>query len=497
MNSLRAKLVLRMVLVVSLFGLAVSGVFHVVTRSLLLSDFEHELETEMTFVTGLTKVFPDGDVYVDLDSEVVTEYGLEANRLYQVWDADLAEVLDRSVWLEQTSQFVALADEGEGPTIVVSRFDTVLPDGRPARAHLKYIDAQWGWFDSEPDKDVNESVRATAVWLLVARDRSELNRSLNRLMWLTVAMAFLLPMLAAWAVRWTVKHSLKPLSAVTEEITSIRSTMPAHRLHETWPVEIRPLTQAFNALLERLNSAESRQRRFAAAAAHELRTPIAELRTVTDVALRGQAKHDRLTDALRQCNAVSHRMQETMNGLLELAKQQSHSNLTPNTSVNVTALVTELIEEQRGFMQKRSVNVEMSPLASIMIDSHEPSLRMILNTLVSNAVVHCPVGSNVLVTLANGPLRVIFDNDAPALSADDIEHLFDPFWRPATSTTPEDQCNEQPHFGLGLALAKDAAEQLGLELSAELKDARIRFEISSRILSGSVPDPITPEVDSP
>src|SRR5262249_9793902 len=128
---------------------------------------------------------------------------------------------------------------------------------------------------------------------------------------------------AAWLVAWNLERGLSPLARLGAQADAIGSESLATRFPVTGvPAELVPIGHRLNDLLARLDSAFERERRFTAAVTHELRTPIAELRSACDVALRWPEES---RASLAEAHEVSIQMGRLVEALLELRRGETGS----------------------------------------------------------------------------------------------------------------------------------------------------------------------------
>ena len=472
MRSIRFTTTWLTFLGVSLLGLALCFSTYWIARTALVRQFDHDLLLEFQNLASVARVWPDEDFYVDLDFDVATQYNSGGSRLFQVWDEDGNEVIDQSPMLEE--QDYRLSYPPEQVRDVPDYYDLILPDGRAARAVFQRINTQWGWVEKQPDLDVAEAIKSTVVQLLVVRERNSLNQSLAMLRHWTLAVALLLPMLCFVVVRTAVGHGIRPLRQLANDVSAIRHSHEKLNLPAEWPAEITPVAGTVNALLERLDDILQRERRFTADVAHELRTPLAELRTATDVALRSSGDHEnfshhpeRLLTAVRQANELSRSMADLVNSMLLLARFQSGQSQPQRAEVNLSEQINRQISAVEAKIGSRGIRLTANVPEDIRVCSDERLLAIILSNLLTNAAEYTPPDCQISLRLATvgNHIKLIISNPAPGLNDSDIEQLFQPFWRKGESRTQRD------HYGLGLAITREACLSLGVQLDARLDQA--------------------------
>ena len=233
------------------------------------------------------------------------------------------------------------------------------------------------------------------------------------------------------------RRALRSLRHAAEAAAKIDPENHGERLPvKGTPKELMPLVQAVNSALERLDAGYERQRRFIADAAHELRTPVAVLRTRLDALPDGPLKDELLGDARRVSDLAT--------WLLELERLRRAA--PPEDPVDLVALAREVAAELGPLALDRGYDlaVEADALA-VLVLGDGGALRRVLANLVSNAIAHG--GGRGLINLhvaRSGTVAV--SDQGPGVPAAEADMIFEPFHRAAASGSGA---------GLGLALARE------------------------------------------
>lgn len=259
---------------------------------------------------------------------------------------------------------------------------------------------------------------------------------------------------AGWFVAGLV---ITPLRAIADDAREVTRGNLAARIDYDGPRdEVGELSEALNAMLDELADAVERQRRFAANASHELKTPIATIQTVADVALSGEEAD--LRPALSRIREVNARNAATVSSLLQLAYVQ----VRDRTSVNLAAVCREVGAERGVPVDAAEVSVQASPAL----------VRQAVDNLVRNAVVHgAPGTARLALRLAPstpdtpgapgtpGAAEITVASGGDVLDPEEVATWTEPFAR-ARRTSGEGH-------GLGLALVTAIAKAHGgsVELS--------------------------------
>ncbi|MEU8528470.1 MULTISPECIES: sensor histidine kinase [Streptomyces] len=261
------------------------------------------------------------------------------------------------------------------------------------------------------------------------------------------AMAFLLVfgLVGGWLLAG---RMLAPLTRITAAARTAGAGSLSHRISmEGRQDEFRELADAFDTMLERLDSHVAEQQRFAANASHELRTPLAISRTLLDVA-RKDPTRDR-AELVERLHAVNTRAIDLTEALLLLSRGD-RGNFA-RESVDLSLVAEEAAETLLPLAEQRGITLDVTGGAARTSGSAELLLRMVTN-LVQNAVVHnVPAGQGGTVTVhteaygATSVLRV--ENTGPRLPPELVPTLTEPFRRGAERVRTDE------HAGVGLGLA--------------------------------------------
>ena len=218
------------------------------------------------------------------------------------------------------------------------------------------------------------------------------------------------------------------------------------------PDEVRPLISSINDLIRRLAGALDAQNRFIADAAHQLRTPLAGMKTQIDYALRETNPESRL-HAIQQAHASADRLIHLVNQLLSLAHgEPAAERLLKMTPTDVTALLSEVTTHWVPAAMRKRIDLGFESdggSATIVCDSAR--LKELVNNLIDNALRYTQEGGHVTVRInasTQPPVLSIID-DGPGIRTADMERVFERFYRVLGTG--------QEGSGLGLAIVKDIA----------------------------------------
>lgn len=289
----------------------------------------------------------------------------------------------------------------------------------------------------------------------ITRDHRLLS-ALRHAIWMTFGLLTVLLVLAGYAVSL---HSLAPLKRI---VNAARAVTPAHLAGRIptdppWPRELAELVEVFNAMLTRLEEAFARLSRFSADLAHELRTPVSNMSSATEVCLLrerdGQDYRAVLESNLEECR----RLATLIDNLLFMARAEHAEAAAHVETFDGAEACTWIAAQQAPAAAARGVMVEISGDASVTAD---PVLfRQAVTNLVANAIVHAGTAGTVGIELGadrtGSTVRVV--DHGIGIDAMHLPHLFDRFYR----VDPARSHNRGQGTGLGLAIVKTIADLHG------------------------------------
>ena len=454
MKSLRAQLTLRLLVGGALLLGSAGTALHWQMRHALTAEFDATLRATAQALASLTEQ-RHGEATLGFAGENMPQFErANGSDVFLVRTADGREI-ERS-----TSLGAATLPLRAGSPEVPDFFDTALPDGRAIRcAGLRFTPQ-----DEEEDEKKNQRAPGIEAVLVVGRDRATLDHTLGALrtsLWLVGAMALAgLPGLVGWGVR----GGLAPLARLGESVAAVDAASLATRFPAgPLPTELQPIATRLNELLARLESAFARERRFTATAAHELRTPLAELRALAEVNLTTPATETERAESWRDALATTLRMESLALRLLELARAEDPARALHREPVALAAACAAAWQPWAARAAERGIALNTTLPPELTADTDPALLGVILGNLCANAAEHAPAGTplRITATRTTDAATLHFHNRAGDLTAADVPHLFERFWRKDTART------EARHHGLGLALAGEFAALLGGSLTAQ------------------------------
>ncbi|MEI8206259.1 MAG: ATP-binding protein [Kiritimatiellales bacterium] len=456
-KSIRGKLTISLILSTGLLMLGGFSTLSILIEHALLTQFDQTLLTKTKLLTLFPEVERDG-ISLEFTERLLPEFERpELGEYYQIWLRD-GTILSKSRSLGDASL------RPQYGTVDHPVFRNIqLPNGHPGRA------VGIGFLPTGEKVDaalIEQGENPFAMVLVFARDRTSLNRLLAEVHFGIIVTGGLLLILTGWMVNRALRKGLAPIDRLTQEVEALEATSltTAQITSDHLPIELIPIATELTSLIGRLNEAFQRERRLTSDIAHEINTPLSELRTASEVALKWPDDLDATQNLAQQTlDSVTH-MQNITCELLELARQQNavETDLNP---VNLSALWQEIRDLYTAKAHERKIVLVGPNPAEVIVKSHPVLLKMVLGNLLENAIEYSPDGATIRCNLSveqNGSWQFAIENPNTVLNEADLKHLFEPLWRHDSSRTVS------KHSGLGLALVKAIATRLEMNIYADL-----------------------------
>jgi two-component system sensor histidine kinase QseC len=312
---------------------------------------------------------------------------------------------------------------------------------------------------------------ASSCTLGLAVERSHTDNFLDSIDAILVGSIVFVMMVVGILTPLLVTGGLRPLAQLADAMHEIGPKMPGQRLSAVIAHELKPLIARFNEVLSRMEDGLIRERQFASGVAHELRTPLAELRTLIEVELRYPSPSERGPRALlEEIGDIGHEMEHTVGALLLLTRIEGGIEQVQLQLVDVTALTLKLVERYTNVVESRKLELDLTGMVMISWFAENALLDVLIGNLLNNALAYAPVGS--LVSIHCSASSWLIENLAPDVAPDDLALMRQRFWRKGQDSSV--------HTGLGLSLAAAAARVQDLELTLSLHSNHLRATVSPR-----------------
>jgi signal transduction histidine kinase len=313
-------------------------------------------------------------------------------------------------------------------------------------------------------------IPAAKLTAVVAASTAEVEKQLSFLGAL-LAMTAMGTMAVSGAVAWlVVSRGLRPFAAVARQIAVMDETGLKQRLASRGvPREIEPVVNQLNGLLGRLDQAFDRERALTADVAHELRTPVAEIRTIAEITLSRLRAPEEYRQALGESLEAVRTLQGLIEKLLILARLEAGQMQPELQLLALKPLLAQHWAQLRAAADRRGVKLEDGCDPDALVSADAKLLDVILSNVLSNAATYVPDGGSI--TVESEPVgrrfRLSIRNTGCDLSEDQVAHVFDRFWR-ADAARSRSGLN----CGLGLTLVRRAIEAMGGRAEARVSQER-------------------------
>jgi two-component system, OmpR family, sensor kinase len=295
--------------------------------------------------------------------------------------------------------------------------------------------------------------------LVVGASLEERKEALTRLATL-LAVGGPLALALVTGVGWLVMGAaFRPIETMRREAAAISASEPGRRLAiPRTGDEVARLAETLNGMLERLQQALERERRFVTDASHELRTPLANLRVELELALRRSRTSDELEAALRSAAEEAERLSRLAEDLLVLARADRGRIPVTREPVNLAQLISDTAGTFATRAVDKGVSIEVRVPENLRASLDPLRIRQALGNLIDNALRHTPSTGHVIIEAGrtNGALSIEIMDTGEGFPARFIPQAFEPFSRADSSRSRADGGT-----GLGLALVKAVAEAHG------------------------------------
>lgn len=419
-------------------------------REAAVEQFDDALRAKAYAISTLTQRTKEG-VRLSFSDRFFRGFDNDkAEDFFVLWDRR-DKVLARSEAMPKGTELPRRIGSFDRP----QRWNLTLPNGRPGRAI---------GFRFKPRGDGGD--RDAEAQLVVATVREDLDDTLGELLALTAGSGALLLLATLLIIPRVLRRGLRPLDALGDHVTRIDATSLGTRLAQRdLPAELHPIAHRLNALLARLEASFERERRFSADLAHELRTPLAELRSAAECALKWPETREPAID--RETVAVVAHMERIVTHILALSRSEQGQLAVRLEPVELHALVSEV---WRGFAARalaRGLDASLS-LSPTNVIADAALLRAILVNLCENAVDYAPPGGELRISIESvaGVAIIHIANTTADFDPADVAKLFDRFWRKESARTGGQ------HTGLGLSVAQAFAHTMNWTLTAALNERR-------------------------
>lgn len=228
--------------------------------------------------------------------------------------------------------------------------------------------------------------------------------------------------------------------------------------------ELYELSSSINQLLQRIENAIERERQFTSDASHELRTPLAALKGTLEVLIRKPRERLEYEDKIRFSLTEIDRMTGTLEQLLLLTRLDTNSKTFDQSLVPLSTLIDEILSRHKKPISEKKLIIDFSKGAALDAVVPQYYSNLILDNIIGNAIKYSEENKTICITITETDSIIIckVQDEGIGIRTEDLNNLFNHFFR-------SDALNHRsiPGNGLGLSIAKKAADAINAEISVE------------------------------
>jgi signal transduction histidine kinase len=389
---------------------------------------------------------------------------------------DLQDELPETPWKTNDEDRAIQLVDPDGRVLAASTNllgDEALPDALGRSGEQAFATNEDLPVEDDAFRVLSRRINTAGGWavLHVAENIDDLNEALaNLVATLAIALPVVIAVVAA-LMWWLTGRTLRPVETIRSEVDAISATNSHHRVPvPTHDDEVSRLAGTMNRMLDRLDDAADRQRRFVADAAHEIRTPLTRIRTDVEVDL-AQPDRANSTDTNAAVRDEVIGLQALIDDLLHLARSDADRHPMAARAVDLDDIVLSEIRTQRT---ATDVVIDATGVSAAHLNGDPNQLERAFRNLLSNAVRHSRAMVAVTLIEQNETLELAVEDDGPGVASEHQERIFERFAR-------VDDSRSRTHggTGLGLAITRDIIEQHGGTVTYDANwTAGARFVVS-------------------
>ncbi|WP_133467793.1 ATP-binding protein [Paraglaciecola marina] len=467
-QSIHRTLVRSLSVSLTLVIIAILLVTDIAVDTWVHGEFERAMENKTKLLTTLVSENQEG-IEFDFAGEFMPEFeGEEDPEYFQLWHN--SSVFERSHTLEL---FGNKAFANIGLKLGEKRVKEItLPDGRSGLIlYYRFLPQVNSTHRAAFKSFLKESGTTQSSMLIAYAMSAEKLEFIAYLIDISfIVAALIVVLMVRILVTRAVRSGLQPLNELTENIKGMSLADKTTELISNQQVEeLQPIQQSLNTFIRENRSLYQKEQRLASDIAHELKTPIAELVSMAEVAIRFPEDKKFLETFTPEVLNVGKRLQHVVSNILLLHRYSSDA--FESTDVfDLTQVIQRLIESDQQRISY-SGNENIPPLTSNLF-----AVETILGNLINNALVYSPANSLIFLSasqnIENTVCITITNICTEPLVEEDLKAMFDPLWQKDSART------STSNFGLGLSIVKSFCAALDGSISVALDNGSISFTVS-------------------
>jgi signal transduction histidine kinase len=443
------------------------------SHNALIESHDNNLLLLVETVISVIEVNGNGIATVDHADKIVTDFNNKKKGLYFI-------VFNRDNKKIGESKFIKNAKVNLPSNIKNQNFkrmtfwDTMIDEKKIRFIAIKRMISP----DHEDHNTFIVKKHTQKCMIIIGKKLDNVKMQLNNIIVLSVSSLSIGFFILIILSRLILVYNFKPLENFQKEVKSI---LYSNLTPITVPniLEIEKIALTLNSVIGNLKDAFERERRFTSDVAHELRTPVSEIKTLTEVILKYSEsikKEDKLNYSEILDSTIQ--MQNVINNLLILSRYDSNALKGQKELTHLNKIVTALYKRYSSHAKNLSLLIKNNIDENIEIITDNEMMRTVIENLLSNAVEYSAPNSTIEIDciIEENIFKFIISNKTSDLVSQDLNFMFDRFWRKDKSRTSDAQ-----HSGLGLSIVASLIDFLGYEIKSELHNNTLKIAIQGRI----------------
>ncbi|GAC17298.1 sensor histidine kinase [Paraglaciecola arctica] len=462
MTSIKQKLSRYISLSVSILLISIFLVTDILVDTWISSEFDRAMTNKASLLITLISEDTE-EIEFEFADEFMPEFsGAVDPEYFQLWLND--DVFERSQTLELFH--VNTLPKLNIPLNTSSITNITLPDGRSGRMYF-------ATFKPQIDSDVREDFGISKKEFSKTQQPMSLayaisNENLNQILWFVDIIFLITSITAIIAVKMivfnVVERGLRPLVKLNNDLKQIDLNSQVSAIStDDLPDELISIATGINHFISENKVLYSREKRITSDIAHELKTPIAELLSLSEVAIKFP-NEKQISDTYKdEVLGIAERLKNIVNGILLLQKSTQGVELKKN-DIDLENLLQQIIDRENKSARDIRLTYDVQ---SKHIQVSEIAIETVLSNLISNAVYYSPENTPIFISVVlamHNKVKIIISNTSTHhYSAADLEHFFEPLWQKDNSRTSSQR------YGLGLAIVKSYCDNIGASISIDME----------------------------
>lgn len=445
----------------------------------LYSALDSELNSHLNSIAALTEINEKGILEFEENENIQKFYDATKGSFFLIINNKTDEVVFTSLNKKDTKKISATIKQNN------AAFTTLHLNNKKIRCIIKniYPKVDDEYFQNNPQtathKAGNDISKEHPVLFIVGLPTKNVDNTLMTVFCITTVSLFIGLILILIITRKIIKKNFIPINQLMLEVENISSeklqNISIPQIHE-----IGIIARSINALIDRLRQSFEKERRFTADVAHELRTPISEILTTTEVALKyDEGSSQEMFQSLKSVHESTTKIHNLVAALLLLSRCDSEKMKVEKRNINISEIILEQCKKLEMQTKDFNIHINKDIDKNTLIDSDENLFKVIIDNILSNAAEYTLKNGKIEIkvrNIDNDKFQIQVINEPVDVSEEDMKFIFDRFWRKDVARSDIDK-----HSGLGLSLVKSICELFKYEITATLTDKIFSISISGNL----------------